>query len=133
MEKMKKCVKARASELLELAYSQFDNILSHEELKEKIKEAYELGRAQQLKTYLKECEAFDEKFLESLDEDGRRSLGRLIAGVKTRWTMEMPKWKRCPCNFEHGGLGVTKEGEDILSYKGYEILLSELEKLPKKD
>ena len=37
-------------------------------------------------------------------------------------------WKPCPWYFEHGDIGVNDIGIDMLSYKGLEISLAELEK-----
>ena len=46
---------------------------------------------------------------------------------------DLPRWEKCPLYFEHGDIGKTNKDEDILSYQGYSILLSDLAKLPKED
>lgn len=45
----------------------------------------------------------------------------------------LPRWKKCPWYFEHGDIGKTNKDDDVLSYQGYRILLSDLAKLPKED
>jgi len=52
---------------------------------------------------------------------------------KTAALKDLPRWKKCPLYFEHGDIGKTNKDEDILSYQGYSILLSDLAKLPKED
>lgn len=46
---------------------------------------------------------------------------------------DLPRWRKCPLYFEHGDIGKTDKDEDVLSYQGYRILLSDLAKLPKED
>ena len=46
---------------------------------------------------------------------------------------DLPRWNKCPLYFEHGEIGKTDKDEDVLSYQGYRILLSDLAKLPKED
>ena len=45
---------------------------------------------------------------------------------------DLPRWNKCPLYFEHGEIWKTDKDEDVLSYQGYRILLSDLAKLPKE-
>ena len=47
---------------------------------------------------------------------------------------DLPRWRKSALDFEHGAIGETIDGRDVLSYKGYELILEDiLDKLPKEE
>ncbi len=58
---------------------------------------------------------------------------KILSMARMELKMQLPVWEKCPWYFEHGDLGFSRDNEPMLSYKGYEMPISELDKILPKD
>ena len=58
---------------------------------------------------------------------------KILSMARRELKMQLPVWEKCPWYFEHGDLDFRRDNEPMLSYKGYEMPISELDKILPKD